>query len=303
MERSSLLLERQEAAQLDLSIVIPIYNDTLKFHNVLTSYRKAFEGSSVSYELVIVDNNSPKIAEIVSLILTYKESMNLVFVQQPKLLHPFSLCGARNRGVANARGTYIFFTDSDCMIDQAFVRSFEQLLQKRTEQVAIFTGERVFVKISEDPIAETAILATIPKLERTPSASNYGKEKDRRFPWIENLPDQAHPWNFVHGCFILLKKEDYLAVGGSDTRYDGNWGYEEIDLIYRMVSQLGAKVYYLPEAKVFHQELPEDLKKIGENAARTNKSQNPNYLRICELIEGFDDFKKLQWDTLKVKTS
>ncbi len=299
----SVCLEQQEAQKFDLSIVIPVYNDTLKLENVLNSFYASFKESELRVEVILVDNNSPKAGEIYEIVQRQQGKMPLVLIHQPPLVHPFSLCSARNRGVLNARGEYIFFTDSDCMINEAFLSAFRSILKGQASGVRIFTGERVFVKIPEVALPSDSLLAAISNLERTPSASNYGKEKDRRFPWLEALPSQAHPWNFVHGCFMLLKKADYLAVGGSDTAYDGNWGYEEIDLVYRMVTHLNATVHYLPEAKVYHQELPSDLLKIHQNDARTNKSTNPNYQRICERIPGFDEFKKQQWNHLNVKVS
>lgn len=292
---------------LDLSVVIPVYNDTVKFENLLNSYFHAFASRSLTFELVIVDNNSPRFDEIYAIVKKFRKKIQITVVMQPPLEHSFSLCSARNRGVLNARGRFIFFTDSDCLIDNDFAQTLTEICQQSDaspiETPRIYTGERVFVLIPDTAISDTNISDTIQNLPRVPSASNYGMVKDRRFPWIQNLPQQEHPWNFVHGCFILLKKTDYLRVGGSDTSYDGFWGYEEIDLIYRMVHQLHVQVVYLEKAKVYHQELQSDLEKISQNTARSNKSLNPNYQRICQLIPGFDDFKKVQWETLNIITS
>lgn len=292
---------------LDLSVVIPVYNDTLKFENLLSSYLHAFAALPLKFELVIVDNNSPRFEEIYAIVKKFRENLQITVVMQPPLQHSFSLCSARNRGVLNARGRFIFFTDSDCLIDEDFATTVADICQREAavslESPRIYTGERVFVLIPDEPLPDAKISDRIKELPRVPSASNYGKVKDRRFPWIQNLPQQEHPWNFVHGCFILLEKEHYLRVGGSDTSYDGFWGYEEIDLVYRMVHQLRAEVIYLEKAKVYHQELPSDLEKIPQNTQRNNKSMNPNYQRICQRVPGFDEFKKVQWQTLNIITS
>jgi GT2 family glycosyltransferase len=207
--------------------------------------------------------------------------------------------------VLNARGKFIFFTDSDCLVDRAFATQIADVIKQARASIhsapRVYTGERVFVEVPDEAIPPEEILRRVPELRRVPSASNYGLIKDRRFPWIEQLPNVDHPWNFVHGCFLLLEKQHYLQVGGSDTEYDGNWGYEEIDLVYRMATEIYATVHYLGDAKVFHQEFSREVVKAQEATARTNKSVNPNYLRICKRIPSFDEFKKLQWKALNVK--
>lgn len=97
-----------------------------------------------------------------------------------------------------------------------------------------------------------------------------------------------------------MPKKYYIESGGSDTAFDGHWGYEDIALVFRLVSTCAMTVRYLPDAKVYHQEFPEDAAKIQQNAVRINKSTNPNYLRVCEMIPGFDDFKKRQFGTLRL---
>lgn len=307
MTKQNILLKLDNSNNVDLSVIIPIYIDTIKFQNLLNSYFLAFQDTGIKYEIIVIDNNSPNIDSIVDIVLKSKNKIEITFISQPKLKHPFSLCSARNRGALNARGNYLFFTDADCLVDEALANSLAGIINQSTllqpeKDTKIFTGERVFVRVPNTPLLSDGLMQAIKNLERVPSASNYGKVKDRRFPWIEKLPHQEHPWNFVHGCFVFMKKSDYLSVGGSDTSYDGHWGYEEIDLIYRMVMALGACIYYLPNAKVYHQEFDSDLEKITNNVQRSNKSLNPNYLRICDRIHGFDDFKKKQWEALSINT-
>jgi glycosyltransferase involved in cell wall biosynthesis len=297
-------LEKKERSQFDLSIVIPVYADTIKLTNLLASYHRSFQHVNISFEIILVDNNSPNAEAIFEIVRSFCSCLDLTFVMQPKLSHSFSLCSARNRGVLNARGRFIFFTDSDCLVDQHFAARLASVIKASSlpnSKPRIYTGERIFVEIPDAAIPAEDILERIPEFKRVASASNYGLQKDRRFPWIERLPHGDHPWNFVHGCFLLLEKHHYLMVGGSDTAYDGHWGYEEIDLVYRMATQISATIHYLNDAKVFHQEFQSEVAKAQEATARTNKSLNPNYIRICERIPNFDDFKKHQWQTLKVQ--
>lgn len=301
---SYMALEKDNRSQFDLSVVIPVYADTVKLANLLASYQRSFGQTDVTFEIILVDNNSPNSGAIFEIVQHFQKSMDLAFIMQPRLAHTFSLCSARNRGVLNARGRFIFFTDSDCLVDQQFAQQIAGVIkspQSKPLAPRVYTGERVFIEVPNEPIPTDEILQRIPSFQRVASASNYGLQKDRRFPWIEQLPSGDHPWNFVHGCFLLLEKQHYLMVGGSDTAYDGNWGYEEIDLVYRMATEISATIHFLSEAKVYHQEFASEVAKAKEHTARTNKSLNPNYIRICKRIPNFDDFKKLQWQALNVQ--
>jgi len=298
-----MLLEKSLNAYYDLSIVMPCFMEYHKLINTLKSIKKAIETPIVSHlkiEVIIIDNNSPISERLSKIIKKYRDVLNISFFMQPKLISTFSLASARNRGVLMSRGDWIFFTDADCMIDTNFFVEFDKI--KNNERDRLYTGERVFVAVDKSLNENRINEKFFEKLERCPSASNYGLIKDRRFPQITNLPNQEHPWNFVHGCFMLFAKENYLKVNGSDTAYDGHWGYEEIDLVYRMVKDLGIKVHYIQDAKVYHQEFPEDILKISNNKQRTNKKDNPNYVRICEKIEGYDDYKKRQFKNLDIET-
>ncbi|HYX37559.1 MAG TPA: HAD-IIB family hydrolase [Oligoflexus sp.] len=286
-----------------ISLVIPCFEELAKLENSLKSYAAAahvlLETKGLKAEVVLVDNNSGNAAAIAQLAQRYRQHLDLVLVHQPALPSTFSLCSARNRGVMNARGSLILFTDSDCMIAPDFlVEALRFVDQSSLPQHWIVTGERVFVQTPRNiPEATPSLFSNLPPC---PSPSNYGLTKDRRFPWMEQLPAVEHPWNFVHGCFMLMKKSVYLAVGGSNTDYDGHWGYEEIDLAHEIVRQLQAQIFYSPLTKVYHQEFPEDALKIQTNAHRTGKSQNPNWQRVCRKIEGFEDFKARQFARLGI---
>ncbi len=285
---------------LDTSVIIPCLEGLEKLENTILSFVRASQHLGACrdkrVELILVDNNSPVSSSIAALGQRYREMIDIIIIQQPKLASTFSLCDARNRGVMNARGEFIFFTDSDCMVPPDFfvtLDSFTQTMNR--EDKWVLTGERVFVRAPKEVNLNDLSKDYFEQLDRCPSASNYGLIKDRRFPWIENLPNEEHPWNFVHGCFMFMPKQAYVDVGGSDTRYDGNWGYEEIELIHEIVTQTHSEVYFTHQAKVYHQEFSEDLAKINENEYRSDKSNNPNWIRICEKIDGFKRFKSEQF--------
>jgi hypothetical protein len=90
-----------------LSVVIPAYNRADLLRLCLASVRRA--GAGLDYEIVMVDDGSPTpLAEQ----LTDVRDLPLRIVRQPNT----GLIGAKNRGLAEARGKFIQFLDSDDLV-------------------------------------------------------------------------------------------------------------------------------------------------------------------------------------------
>jgi hypothetical protein len=90
-----------------LSVVIPAYNRADLLRLCLASVRRA--GRGLDYEIVLVDDGSPtplagQLAEV--------DDLPLRIVRQPNT----GLIGAKNRGLAEARGKFIQFLDSDDLV-------------------------------------------------------------------------------------------------------------------------------------------------------------------------------------------
>jgi len=281
------------------SLVVPCFGSFQKLHNMLLSVVKVAERYTEKIELILVDNNSASSSNIAALVENFRKKIHVLLIHQPELPSSFALCSARNRGVQNARGEYVFFTDADCMLAPDFFSRLDAFLEALPDKgPSIVTGERVFVRIPETlQHIDTDFFENLP---RCPSRSNYGLVEDRRFPWMRQLPDVAHPWNFVHGCFFVIRRVEYLALNGSNLAYDGHWGYEDIDLAWRAATQLNAKIYFCPNVSVFHQEFESDLENLQENNHRFNKQANPNWHRICASIPGFEAFKAIQFSALGI---
>lgn len=117
---------------------------------------------------------------------------------------------------------------------------------------------------------------------------------------MQSLPDIEHPWDYMHGCNVIFRKEDALKINGYDEDYDGRWGFEDIDFAYRMITQVECTPVYASGLHVYHQDLPED--KLQTN--RTAKNENPNWAKICELIPGYKEYKIAKYrklsDSIKV---
>ncbi len=88
-----------------VSVIIPVYNDTERLQTVLN--RLAAQ-TYPNYEVIVIDNGSTCLEEVRSLVKAYP------FATLTTESIPGSYA-ARNRGIAQAKGEIIAFTDADCV--------------------------------------------------------------------------------------------------------------------------------------------------------------------------------------------
>ena len=98
------------------SIIMPVYNVEQYISEAIES---VLNQSFKDFELLIINDgstdNSPKIAEY----FKEKDSRILIFHQKNQ-----GLSAARNFGIKNAKGTFIYFMDSDDLIRNDVERYF-----------------------------------------------------------------------------------------------------------------------------------------------------------------------------------
>lgn len=270
-----------------ISVIMPVFNHFDALARTLAGLGAQDGIVPDQLEVILVDNNSTDDG-LHDVIATASSTLSVTLIHQPKNVHPFSLCRARNAGLALAQGDWIWTLDADCI---PHPRATSALLSAIEEwgRCVIVTGERVFVDAKEVIPAEICSAPLV--LEQLPlvaSASNYGLVKDRRFPTILDLPHVEHPWDLMHGGNTVFARAAAQAVGGYDERFDGTWGYEDDEFAYRIVSRTSATPVFVPGMTVFHQECPLT---DGVGIDRTDKSSNPNWALACRLIPGYRDYK------------
>jgi glycosyltransferase involved in cell wall biosynthesis len=273
-----------------ISVVIPCYDLSRELEKTLAGLL-AQDRYPASWEVVIVDLNS-RADSLEALHRKYRHALPLYLVQLPELAHRYSLSRARNAGIRLASYDWVACLDADCIPGSSYFGSLDRHVDQTAGPRPILTAERVFIDAAGMTASE--ITASPGRLESAPrarSASNYHLTEDRRLSRLRlpAMADQPHPWDVIHGCNVVFRREAALEIGGYDETYDGCWGYEDIDFAFRMVSDAGCTPVYADGCHVFHQE------RIGSDIWSTTRSQktaNPNWERICRRIPGYDDYKK-----------
>ena len=185
---------------------------------------------------------------------------------------------------------WIVCLDADCIPASSYFEVLDGVLSDASPR--LLTGPRIFVQadaLRANEIVEDA--SVLSRLPRVASASNYGLSVDRRCRWLGRIDRVEHPWALFHGCNMVFQRDRALAAGGFDEGYDGTWGFEDVDFAWRLIAHQDCRPGAVDALRVYHQEPDRD----HPQPDRFNRTDNPNWARICNRIPGFEAFKRGQY--------
>jgi glycosyltransferase involved in cell wall biosynthesis len=100
--------------EMKVSIIICTCNRAKSLKRTLESIETMFIPRNLLWELIIVDNNSQDNTRMTVEDFEINTGLNVVYVFEEKK----GLANARNRGIREAKGEIIAFTDDDCIVDK-----------------------------------------------------------------------------------------------------------------------------------------------------------------------------------------
>lgn len=212
-----------------LSIVICTYNRQ-KFIGECLSCLSRQTLQLADWEAIVVNNNSTDdTAAIVKTFIASHPDLPLRYVFESNK----GLSFARNRGIAEANASIITFIDDDAEAVPGFAATILDFMNQHPESAG--AGGRVIPKYSESP--EPAWMSKylagfIGKVDHgTPTRIFSGKMK------------------YPIGCNMTYRKKYLVESGGfnNELTFRGDDKH-----IYYVISKLNNKVYYLPQATVYH---------------------------------------------------
>jgi glycosyltransferase involved in cell wall biosynthesis len=207
-----------------ISVVVPTYNRP-QFLPELVAALEAQTIGTDTFEVVLVDNGSgPEAASAVAA-LDGATGLRLTTIRLDVNEGP---AGARNRGVAEAAGDFVAFTDDDCLPTPQWLAAVRD---------AFASG------------ADVVQGRTVP----APGRQDAG-------PWARSIW-VTEPTALFETCNIAYRRDRFLTAGGFDaadplTRRPGGRAFGEDALLGARVVAGGGKVTFAPEAVVHHRWLP-----------------------------------------------
>jgi GT2 family glycosyltransferase len=223
----------------DISILICTYNRAESLRLTLESARGLVIPANLTWELLIVDNNSTDPTEEVC--NEFSSVLPIRYIQEKRQ----GLSPARNRGIEEARGSILAFTDDDVDVDPAWVRDLWRAAKAHPETG--FFGGKIVPLWEEKP---PAWIAEHSKRALSAMSLNFSLGEEEIF--VESK-DVFYGANMAFRREVVLKtgsfREDLGVTGTSRI------SHEETDYMWRLL-KAGYRGLYVPGMVVYHRNPP-----------------------------------------------
>lgn len=231
-----------------LSVVIPVYNVEAYLADLVASLSPL---ATRSVEVIFVedcstDGSAARLAELLS-----ASPLNSRVIKHAKNQ---GLSGARNTGQADARGTYVWFVDSDDTINPAELPAWFSILETHGPDIVVFDyanfqpGE--ILDWSEGyPVVKFADTIWRPKPRRTPAGKLMAEgSNDLMEQALRDL--RMHAWSYCFKRSLLPPAPFPLGKV-----------YEDLATI-PLILHAAKTTYYHPGAMIYYRNRPDSITKF-----------------------------------------
>jgi len=212
------------------SIVIPVFNKVELTRQCLVHLAKVTDG--VSYEIIIVDNNSTDGTK------EFLDSLDgdVQIIRNNKNLGFGKAC---NQGARVARGKYFVFLNNDTIPHPGWLQTLVNEADSDPD-VAIVGSKLLY---TDNTVQHAGIVFN----RKTGLPGHWASGVTKDSPLVSN----RRQCKAVTAACMLVKREVFERVKGFDEAYIN--GYEDIDLCLKIERQNG-KIIYQPESCLYHLE-------------------------------------------------
>jgi glycosyltransferase involved in cell wall biosynthesis len=209
-----------------ISIVVSTCNRSARLPNLLASLARMSVPPALSWEVVVVDNNSTD--DTCGVVTRFSAQAGFtcryVFEERQGISH------ARNRGIAEAQGDVIACVDDDCLVDESWLAQIA--VEFVRDEALLVLGGRV--ELFDPADARVSIRTGRERLVLTGSPAAVEQ---------------------IIGCNFAFRRSAVTQLGGFDVRFGVGSGavpsYEDCEFVYRVVRQ-GGGIIYAPDVLVLH---------------------------------------------------
>jgi glycosyltransferase involved in cell wall biosynthesis len=196
----------------------------------------------------------------------------------------------RNKAAAASLGRYLLFLDGDCLVFPNFIDRHRRL----AENGYFVPGNRLLLS---ETYTSQVLQQKIPlhKQSLVFFLKHWLKRNINRLLPLLYLPFDhwryRHPqdWQKAMTCNLGVWKQDFIAVNGFDELFEG-WGYEDSDLVIRLIHQ-GVKRkegrFAAPVIHLWHRQ--NDRSRHDSNYQRLLERLNDRHFILAE--QGVDQYR------------
>ena len=197
------------------SIIIPVYNSEKTIEKCIKSVFNQYYPKD-NYEVIVVDDGSTD--NSLDLIKDYS---SIKLIRQENR----GPAAARNLGVKHAKGRYIVFTDSDCIVNKHWLEYIEE-------------GFKNYPKISG--LGGEILNGNLSLMGKVSHLIDFGGNVDNKEGFIKTMS--------IPSANISYKRDIFIEIGGFNEKLVT---MEDRELNWRFVKN-NHKILCYPQVKVFH---------------------------------------------------
>jgi len=229
---------------MEISVVICTRNRAESLKRTLHRFSEISIPGECAWEIVVVDNRSTDSTRSVIEEFRISSDLNVRYAYEPKR----GLSHARNRGLREAKGMIIAFTDDDIIVHNLWISEILSV-SRSSEDAAMIFGQ------------------TKPYSPGTPLLSIKESDTGKCYTF------PSSPWAVGHGNNMLIRSSLIGSVGtfdpwlGAGTRIGAA---EDTDYVYRVLRS-NRKILYSPSMVVYHDHdrtNGQDVRRIERNYAK-----------------------------------
>jgi GT2 family glycosyltransferase len=260
---------------IDVSFITINYNSSEYTTKLVDSIIK--NSLSVLYEIIIVDNASEeKDFLFLKEFIQDKENIKLI-----KNSINTGFASGNMLGVNYARGRYYFFINNDCLLLNNTAKILKEISDENKE-IALATG-----KVLDDKGNYSSSYKQFPHVLK----QLYGNSVQRffsknKFPSNKIKLEKNSEVEVVSGSCMFFDADTFNKIGGFDTVF---FLYCEEEDISKRVWDYGKKVYFIPQAEVYH--------KAGASTKQSFLMEREFYISYYHLLD--KHFNKIEKFLLK----
>ena len=220
-----------------ISVIVVCFNNSELTRKCLESlFEHTPEDPALEFEVVVVDNASTD--DTKEFVLSFAEAhRELHYISNDRNLM-FAL--GNNVGAAASSGEYLLFLNNDTIVTPGWLEPLVAALDEH-EDVGLVGPKLLY----PDDTVQCAGMAFN-------EYSSIPYHIYRSFPRNADCVSKRRRFQAITGACMLIKAEDFFAVGGFDPVFVN--GCEDIDLCLNVKQQLGKDCLYEPAAEIYHLE-------------------------------------------------
>ncbi len=222
------LLEFPQASTPKISIILVFYQQA---HLSLLCLQSILEFADVSYELIIIDNNSNddtgKLLDKINNAVIVRNTENLGFVK------------AVNQAGEVASGEFLLLLNNDALLEQNTLSNALAAIDGNESVGAV--GAKI--KLLDGSTQEAASI-----IWNDGACLGYGRgQQPQSFEFMFQ-----RDVDYCSGAFLLFRRSSFIALNGFDEDFAPAY-YEESDFCIRLQNE-GLRIVYVPTAEITHYE-------------------------------------------------